>query len=143
MINRNFLKATAIMQNYVEGKIVELEARAKAEAADARALSVKLEAEREARIAWSDVGQLDDTLIAYREDYLANRVTRDAVVERFRVARGTLFDALDADDRLFMAAANYIRAMSERDAATYVALARSGDLLQVLGLSPADQRIFR
>jgi outer membrane protein, adhesin transport system len=119
------------------------EARAKAEAADARALSVKLEAEREARIAWSDVGQLDDTLTAYREDYLANRVTRDAVVERFRVARGTLFDALDADDRLFMAAANYIRAMSERDAATYVALARSGDLLQVLGLSPADQRIFR
>jgi adhesin transport system outer membrane protein len=119
------------------------EARAKAEAADARALSVKLEAEREARIAWSDVGQLDDTLIAYRDDYQANRVTRDAVVERFRVARGTLFDALDAEDRLFMAAASYIRAMSERDAATYVALARSGDLLQVLGLSPADQRIFR
>jgi outer membrane protein, adhesin transport system len=119
------------------------EARAKADAADARALSVKLEAEREARIAWSDVNVLDDTLSAYRDDYLASRITRDAVVERFRVARGTLFDALDSEDRLFMAAANYIRAMSERDAATYVALARSGSLLRVLDIQPADQRIFR
>ncbi len=32
MINRNFLKATNIMQNYVEAKVVELEARAKYEA---------------------------------------------------------------------------------------------------------------
>ena len=82
-------------------------------------------------------------LYAYRDDYVANRVTRDAVTERFRVARGTLFDALDAEDRLFSAAANYIRAMSERDAATFVALARSGDLLRVLNIDPADQRIFK
>jgi outer membrane protein, adhesin transport system len=119
------------------------EARARAESADARALSVKLEAEREARISWADVGALDDMLTAYRDDYIASRVTRDAVTERFRVARGTLFDALDADDRLFSAAANYIRGLSERDAATFVALARSGDLLRVLGIAPADQRIFR
>ena len=119
------------------------EARARAESADARALGVKLEAEREARIAWADVNALDDMLNAYRDDYVANRVTRDAVIERFRVARGTLFDALDAEDRLFSAAANYIRAMSERDAATFVALARSGDLLRVLNIDPADQRIFK
>ena len=119
------------------------EARARAESADARALGVKLEAEREARIAWADVNALDDMLTAYRDDYVANRVTRDAVTERFRVARGTLFDALDAEDRLFSAAANYIRAMSERDAATFVALARSGDLLRVLNIDPADQRIFK
>jgi outer membrane protein, adhesin transport system len=119
------------------------EARARADSAEARALGVKLEAEREARIAWADVNALDDTLTAYRDDYVASRVTRDAVVERFRVTRGTLFDALDAEDRLFAAAANYIRAMSERDAATYVALARSGDLLRELNIAPADQRIFR
>jgi outer membrane protein, adhesin transport system len=119
------------------------EALAKADAADARALSVRLEAEREARIAWADVSALDDMLAANRDDYLASRITRDAVIERFRVARGTLFDALDAEDRLFSAAANYIRAMSERDAATFVALARSGDLLRVLQIAPADQRIFR
>lgn len=119
------------------------EARARAESADARALGVKLEAEREARIAWADVNALNDMLYAYRDDYVANRVTRDAVTERFRVARGTLFDALDAEDRLFSAAANYIRAMSERDAATFVALARSGDLLRVLNIDPADQRIFK
>ena len=119
------------------------EARARAESADARALGVKLEAEREARIAWADVNALDDMLSAYRDDYVANRVTRDAVTERFRVARGNLFDALDAEDRLFSAAANYIRAMSERDAATFVALARSGDLLRVLNIDPADRRIFK
>lgn len=125
------------------GKARADEARAKADAADARALNVRLEAEREARIAWSDVVVLDEMLAAYRDDYLANRVTRDAVVERFRVSRGTLFDALDAEDRLFAAAANYIRAMSERDAAVFVALARSGDLLSYLKIAPADQRIFR
>ena len=119
------------------------EARARAESGEARALGVKLEAEREARIAWADVNALDDMMTAYRDDYVANRVTRDAVIERFRVARGTLFDALDAEDRLFSAAANYIRAMSERDAATFVALARSGDLLRVLNIDPADQRIFK
>ena len=119
------------------------EARARANAADARALSVQLEAEREARIAWADVGTMDDMLAAYQDDYVASRVTRDAVTERFRVSRGTLFDALDAEDRLFSAAANYIRAISERDAATFVALARSGDLLRVLDIAPADQRIFR
>jgi adhesin transport system outer membrane protein len=119
------------------------EARARAEAAEARAVTTKLEAEREARIAWFDVTALDDTLAAYRADYLANRVTRDAVVERFRVARGTLFDALDAEDRLFASAANYLRAISERDTATFVALFRSGDLLRTLKIAPADQRIFR
>lgn len=119
------------------------EARARAEAAEARAVSARLEAEREARIAWADVGTLGDMLAAYRADYLASKVTRDAVVERFRVARGTLFDALDAEDRLFLAAANYIRAMSERDAATFVALARSGDLLRFLKIPPADRSMFR
>jgi outer membrane protein, adhesin transport system len=84
---------------------------------------------------------LDDMLTANREDYIANRVTRDAVVERFRVARGTLFDALDAEDRLFMAAANYIRVMSERDVATFVALARSGDLLRLLEAAPSEKRM--
>jgi adhesin transport system outer membrane protein len=119
------------------------EARARAEAADARAMTTKLEAEREARIAWADVTALDDTLAAYREDYVAKRVTRDAVVERFRVARGTLFDALDAEDRLFTSAASYLRAISERDTTTFVALFRSGDLLRTLDIAPADQRIFR
>lgn len=119
------------------------EARAKADAANARALNTRMEAVREARIAWTDVGLLDDMLTANREDYVANRITRDAVVERFRVSRGTLYDALDAEDRLFMAAANYIRMMSEHDVATFVALARSGDLLRLLEMPPAKKRMMR
>lgn len=136
-------RATLRYRIFGPGEARADEARARADSAAARAESVKLEAEREARISWADVGLLDDTLDAYRADYQANRVTRDAVVERFRVARGTLFDALDAEDRLFSSAASYLRALSERDTAVFVALFRTGDLLRFLNIAPADQRIFR
>lgn len=108
------------------------QARAKAAAADARAEIIRREALREADIAWSDVEVLGTMLDAHRADYIASRVTRDAVAERFRVSRGTLFDVIDAEDRLFTAAASYIRALSEYDAARYVLLARSGQLMSAL-----------
>jgi outer membrane protein, adhesin transport system len=119
------------------------EARAMAEAAEARAQSARMEAEREVRIAWSDVRSLVDTLDAYRNDYTASRVTRDATAERFRVLRGTLFDALDSEERLFTAAASYIQALAEHDTAIFVAHARSGDLLRTIGVEPADRGAFR
>jgi outer membrane protein, adhesin transport system len=118
----------------------EQEAKARADAAAARADTVRLEAEREARIAWSDVRALASTLDAYEADYRASRITRDAVTERFRVARGTLFDALDGEERLLAAAASYIQAMAELDSTTYVALARSGELLDHLKIPPADRK---
>ena len=119
------------------------EAYARADASEARAMSVRMEATREARIAWSDVTALESSISAYRENYLASRITRDAVSERFRVSRGTLFDVLQAEDAFFMSAANFIRALSEVDAARYVALARSGDLLDTLGVEPATRGSFR
>ncbi len=119
------------------------EARALAEAAEARALSARMEAEREARIAWSDVRALQATLDAYRHDYTASRVTRDATTERFRVFRGTLFDAIDSEERLFIAAASYIRALAEHDTAIFVAIARTGDLLKTIGVELADRGAFQ
>lgn len=121
----------------------EQEAKARAEAATARADAIRLEAEREARIAWSDVQALAITLDAYQADYRASRITRDAVTERFRVARGTLFDALDGEERLLAAAASYIQAMAELDSSTYIALARSGELLAELRIPPADKESFK
>jgi outer membrane protein, adhesin transport system len=120
----------------------DAEARARSDAAEARAATVRLEAEREARIAWSDARALAETLQAYETDYRASRITRDAVTERFRVARGTLFDALDGEERLLAAAASFIRAMAELDASTYIALARSGELLPALNLPLADRKMF-
>lgn len=113
------------------------QAFARADAQRARALAVEDEAVREANIAWSDVEALHDMMPSYQANYLSARMTRDAVVERFRVSRGTLFDVLDAEDRFFDAAANYIRALSEYDSARYVLLARSGQLLEVLEILPA------
>jgi adhesin transport system outer membrane protein len=110
------------------------QAQARAEAAAARAEAIEDETAREARIALSEVEAQQAMLPAYRANYLAARTTRDAVFERFRVSRGTLFDTLDAEERLFNAASDYIRAVSESDTAGYVLLARTGQLNETLGL---------
>jgi adhesin transport system outer membrane protein len=110
------------------------QAAARATAATARADFALAEAIREAETSLSDVISLRNTLDAYRADYIASRVTRDAVVIRFRVYRGTLFDVLDAEDRLFNAASGYIRALGDYDAASFILLSRTGQLMDSLNL---------
>ena len=58
------------------------------------------------------------------------------IVERFRVARGTLFDVVAAEDSYFESATAYIQAVSELDAARYVLLSRMGRLLELLEIDP-------
>jgi outer membrane protein, adhesin transport system len=119
------------------------QARARADVATARASAIEDEAVREANIAWTDVSVMRNMMAAYAVNYIAARKTRDAVVERFRVSRGSLFDVLDAEDRFFDAAASYIRVLSEYDTARYILLARSGQLLEALAIQPAKSRAFR
>lgn len=134
----------AISQRFLgPGRARKDQAVARADAAAARAIAVEAEAVREANIAWSDVEVMRTMMQSYESNYLAARMTRDAVVERFRVSRGTLFDVLDAEDRFFDAAASYIRALSEYDSARYVLLARSGRLLEVLEIPSAAGRTIR
>jgi adhesin transport system outer membrane protein len=52
------------------------------------------------------------------------------------VARGTLFDLLEAESGYFNVAASYIRAITELDAARYVLLSRTGRLLETLNIEP-------
>ena len=59
-----------------------------------------------------------------------------SIVERFRVARGTLFDVVAAEDAYFESATAYIQALSELDAARYVLLSRMGRLLDILEVDP-------
>ena len=54
------------------------------------------------------------------------------IIERFRAARGTLFDVVAAEDSYFEAATSYIQALTELDAARYVLLSRTGRLLELL-----------
>ena len=105
---------------------------ARARAADARASRIREEAGRDAAIAWSDVRALEEQLEALEAAYIASRRSRDVILERFRVARGTLFDVVAAEDSYFESATAYIQALTELDAARYVLLSRMGRLLDTL-----------
>jgi adhesin transport system outer membrane protein len=107
---------------------------ARAEATEARAARIREEAARDAAIAWSDVQALEEQLRALEASYVAARRSRDVIVERFRVARGSLFDVVAAEDTYFQAAAAYIEAIAELDAARYVLLSRTGRLLDALAI---------
>ena len=73
---------------------------------------------------------------ALENSYIASRQSRDVLAERFRVARGTLFDLLESESGYFNVAATYIRSITELDAARYVLLSRTGRLLSTLDIDP-------
>lgn len=108
------------------------QADARARTADARASRIAQEAERDAAIAWADVQALEEQLDAVESAYIASRQSRDVIAERFRTARGTLFDVVEAEDTYFESAVSYIQSLTELDAARYVLLSRIGRLLEVL-----------
>jgi adhesin transport system outer membrane protein len=112
------------------------QADARATAADARSARIRNEAEREAAIAWTDVRALEQQLAALENSYIASRQSRDVLAERFRVARGTLFDLLESESGYFNVAATYIRAITELDASRYVLMSRTGRLLDALNIEP-------
>ncbi len=114
------------------------QALARADAAVARADRVREEAARDAAIAWSDVAALQDELTALEASYLASRRSRDVLLERFKVSRGTLFDVLAAQDNLFQSATAYIRTLTQLDTAHYILLSKTGQLLPVLAISSAQ-----
>ena len=112
----------------------QVEARARS--ADARAARISEEAARDASIAFSDMKALEQQLAALNEAYVASRVSRDAIVERFVSARGTLFDVVAAEDAYFTSATSYIQALTELDASRYILLSRTGRLLEILQINP-------
>ncbi|MBB4155138.1 adhesin transport system outer membrane protein [Sphingomonas jinjuensis] len=115
------------------------EAKARGNAQAARTATVIEEARRDAAIAWGDLAALNDQIAALQKSYLASRQSRDTIVERFRLTRGTLIDVLDSNDTYFAAAASYVETLADRDAAHYVLLARTGRLLDALGIKPANE----
>lgn len=113
--------------------------QARATGAEARASATREEAGRDAAIAFSELAALNDQLAAVEASYVASRQSRDTIAERFRVTRGALTDVLDVNDAYFSAAASYIDTLANRDAAHYVLLARTGRLLDALGIQPATE----
>ncbi|HEX8217124.1 MAG TPA: TolC family protein, partial [Allosphingosinicella sp.] len=121
----------------VDARANQLSARARA--SEARADRIREESSRDAAIAWSDVAALEEQLEALESSYIAARRSRDVIVERFRAARGSLFDVVAAEDTYFQAATAYIQAIAELDAARYVLLSRTGRLLDVLAIAGAPE----
>ena len=105
-------------------------------ASDARATRIREENARDAALAFSELESLETQMLALEKAYLATRQTRDAVFERFRFSRGTLFETIQASDSFYSAATGYLQTLAQRDAARYVLLARTGALLDVLRIDP-------
>jgi adhesin transport system outer membrane protein len=118
-----------------EARLAQAEARARS--ADARASRIRDEAARDAAIAWSDVKALEEQLKALEASYIASRRSRDVLIERFINSRGNLFDVVAAEDAYFETATAFIRTLAELDAARYVLLSRTGNLLETLSIDPA------
>lgn len=113
------------------------QAAARANGADARLRRTRIDAQRDAEIALSDITALEGAREAIETNYIASRRSRDVLAERFRVARGTLFELLNAENNYFGVAARYIQTVIELDSARYALLARTGRLLPALGIDPA------
>lgn len=116
---------------------------ARAIQAEARLLAVRREAVRNAQIAQSDVSALDAVLSAAALSYQAARQLRDVQAERFRLVKGSVFDLMAAEDSYTEAAAAYVSALNERDAARYVLLARRGDLARAVDLKTSPQTLMK
>ena len=119
------------------------QAEARVARADARLSRTRIELQRDAEIALSDVAALEDSQKALEINYLASRRSRDALVERFRVARGTVFELLGAQSNYFGVAARYVQSLIELDSARYALLARTGRLLPTLGIDPSASETLR
>lgn len=113
------------------------QSRARARAAEAVYDRVREDAIRDAAIAWADVKALEASEAAIRDNYIATRRSRDVLAERFRVARGTLFDLLATESNYFNVAARYVETVTELDIARYSLLARRGKMLDAFGIEPA------
>ena len=111
---------------------------AAADAARARAERAREQAARDAEIARADVVALAEQLEALTNAYRASRQSRDVIVERFRASRGTLFDVLAAEETYFDSASSFIEGLTQLDAARYILLSRTGNLLTQLGIDPAQ-----
>ncbi|WP_298398658.1 TolC family protein [Sphingobium sp.] len=120
------------------------QATARADAADAYATRVRQEALRDAQTALTDLKALDAQVSAAHAAYLASRDTRDVIAARFASSQGTLLDLQNVEDNYFYNAANYVQALSDRDAAHFILLAKTGQLLPHLAISIASSdRIAR
>lgn len=88
----------------------------------------RLEARRNAAVAFERKKSADARLEALAAAAIAHAQARDLVGERFRTARGDLLDLLQAENDWFEAGAAYLIGLADRDMAQYELMEFTGDL---------------
>lgn len=86
---------------------------------------------REAAMAFERLEGADERLVALGDSLIANDVTRDLVLERYKLSRGDLIDVLQAENDYFEAGVAYVIALSGHDMAGYALMEHTGDLLRL------------
>ena len=86
---------------------------------------LRQEAEK-AMLIWNNIESLNSQITAFKSSIRANEIALDGVVQEENVGARTVIDVLDAENELFMARANLIRANTSHYIATY-------ELLEVTG----------
>lgn len=86
---------------------------------------------REAAVSFERLQGADDRLSALSDALIAHDITRDLVLERYKLSRGDLIDVLQAENDYFEAGVAYVIALSERDMAGYALMEHTGDLLRL------------
>ena len=84
--------------------------------------------------AYDRLRAAEATVPVLRSAALANARSRDAYAERYAVTGGALFDLLQVERDYFESAQAYVNAVFEEDLARYAVAARTGELLEALGI---------
>ncbi len=106
-------------------------ARSRAEREKFNEEQVRKDVAREAAMAFERLHGADERLDALGDSLVANDITRDLVLERYKLSRGDLIDVLQAENDYFEAGVAYVIALSGHDMAGYALMEHTGDLLKM------------
>lgn len=106
-------------------------ARSRAKREQFNEAQIRQDVARDAAIAYERLEGADERLAALGDAVIAHDVTRDLVLERYKLSRGDLIDVLQAENDYFEAGVAYVIGLSGRDIANYALLEYTGDLLRL------------
>jgi len=79
-----------------------------------------------AMIIWNKIQSLNSQIVAFNASIRANEIALEGVVQEENVGARTVIDVLDAENELFMAKANFIKANTDLFIASYELLGVTG-----------------
>ena len=119
------------------------EARSRLRQAEFNEEQIRQEIARDAAIAFEmRVGALE-RLDVLGEAVIAHNETRDLVLERYRVSRGTLIDVLQTENDYFDAAIAYITGLTSYDLSNYALMVETGELARHYAPREAYDELLR